>query len=310
MRKPGSEFYILEAAILSSKIPVKTFPSVIPMNIDSSIIIEGNSLDVLRQLKSSSVQAVVTSPPYWGVRDYGIDGQIGLEPTIDQYLHKLLSVFAELKRVLKDDGVLWVNIGDAYTSGNRGYRYRDYKNPARAMNCGRPDTPDGLKKKDLIGIPWKLAFLLQSDGWYLRSDIIWHKPNAMPESVKDRPVRSHEYIFMLTKSEKYYYDYTAVLVPGITTKTRRQRTVWDVNTTSFSGEHYATFPKLLILPCVFSSTKPDDFILDPFFGSGTLGVVCNENCRNFIGIELNPNYVQIAADRLNFESKYILKLVS
>lgn len=295
---------------MPSNIRVKTFPPVKSIKVDSSIIIEGNSIDVLRRLKASSVQAVVTSPPYWGVRDYGIDGQIGLEPTIDQYLHRLLAVFTEVKRVLKDDGVLWVNIGDAYTSGNRGYRAHDNKNPARAMDCGRPDTPDGLKKKDLIGIPWKLAFLLQSDGWYLRSDIIWHKPNAMPESVKDRPVRSHEYIFMLTKSEKYYYDYTSVLEPGITTKTRRQRTVWNVNTSSFSGEHFATFPTSLIAPCVFSSTKPDDFILDPFFGSGTVGVVCNKNSRNFIGIELNPDYVQIAAERLNFESKDIFKLVS
>jgi site-specific DNA-methyltransferase (cytosine-N4-specific) len=150
----------------------------------------------------------VTSPPYWGLRDYNIPEQIGLETTLPQYVNRLVGVFAEAKRVLAD--VFWLNIGDGYTSGNRGWRAPDKKNPAPAMNI-RPDTPDGLKPKDLQGIPWRLAFALQSDGWYLRADIIWHKPNAMPESVKDRPTRAHEYLFMFTKSEHYAYDRTSFL---------------------------------------------------------------------------------------------------
>ena len=162
-----------------------------PINLDNSIIIESDAILALQKLPSASVQCIVTSPPYWGLRDYGIKGQIGLEEKLQQYINKLVSVFAEAKRVLRDDGVFWLNIGDGYTSGNRGYRAPDKKNPARAMSV-RPDTPEGLKPKDLLGIPWRLALALQADGWFLRSDIIWNKPNAMPESVKDRPTRSHE----------------------------------------------------------------------------------------------------------------------
>ena len=175
-----------------------------PINLDNSIIIESDAILALQKLPSASVRGIVTSPPYWGLRDYGIKGQIGLEEKLQQYINKLVSVFAEAKRVLRDDGVFWLNIGDGYTSGNRGYRAPDKKNPARAMSV-RPDTPEGLKPKDLLGIPWRLALALQADGWFLRSDIIWNKPNAMPESVKDRPTRSHEYVFMFTKKEKYYY---------------------------------------------------------------------------------------------------------
>ena len=177
-----------------------------PINLDNSIIIESDAILALQKLPSASVQCIVTSPPYWGLRDYGIKGQIGLEEKLQQYINKLVSVFAEAKRVLRDDGVFWLNIGDGYTSGNRGYRAPDKKNPARAMSV-RPDTPEGLKPKDLLGIPWRLALALQADGWFLRSDIIWNKPNAMPESVKDRPTRSHEYVFMFTKKEKCHYDY-------------------------------------------------------------------------------------------------------
>lgn len=263
------------------------------INIDSSIVIEGDAKLALQRLPSSSVQCIITSPPYWGLRDYGIEGQIGLEETLPQYLDKLVSVFAEAKRVLRDDGVFWLNIGDGYTSGNRTYRAPDKKNPARAMNT-RPSTPEGLKPKDLLGIPWRLAFALQDDGWYLRNDIIWNKPNAMPESVKDRPTRSHEYIFMFTKKERYYYDYQAVKENG-----RNKRTVWNVNTVPFAEAHFATFPPALIKPCVLSSTKDNDFVLDPFFGSGTVGVVCQEFNRRFIGIELNNGYVNIAKARLD-----------
>ena len=204
---------------------------------------------------------------------------------------------------MRNDGVFWLNIGDGYTSGNRGYRAPDKKNPARAMNV-RPNTPEGLKSKDLLGIPWRLALALQADGWYLRSDIIWNKPNAMPESVKDRPTRSHEYIFMLTKKEKYFYDGQAIKEKG-----RNRRTVWNINTCPFSEAHFATFPPALIEPCILSSTREKDFVLDPFFGSGTVGVVCKEFQRSFVGIELNDEYVRIAKTRLDSVSLPVLKVV-
>ncbi|MDR1314075.1 MAG: site-specific DNA-methyltransferase [Deltaproteobacteria bacterium] len=260
--------------------------------LSGSVIIEGDSALVLRKLPSDSVQCVVTSPPYWGLRDYGIGGQIGLERKLDQFIGDLCAVFVEVKRVLAPDGVLWLNIGDGYTSGNRGYRAPDKKNRARAMNV-RPETPEGLKPKDLLGIPWRLAFALQDLGWYLRSDVIWNKPNAMPESVKDRPTRSHEYLFMLTKNERYRYDCQAVMEKG-----RNRRTVWDVNTLPFSGAHFATFPPDLVLPCILSSSLPGDYVLDPFFGSGTVGEVCSLLDRRFVGIELNPEYVAIAMKRV------------
>ena len=268
-----------------------------PLTLHGSTLFEGDALTVLRRLPSASVRCVVTSPPYWGLRDYGIEEQIGLESSMSQFLHRLVAIFAEVKRVLTDDGTLWVNIGDNYTSGNRGYRAPDKKNPARAMGV-RPVTPDGLKPKDLIGIPWRLAFALQDDGWYLRSDIVWHKPNAMPESVKDRPARSHEFLFMLTKSERYYYDWQAVREKADGGGLRNRRTVWLVNTKPFAGAHFATFPPDLIRPCIQASTEPGDYVLDPFFGSGTVGLVCQEENRQYLGIELNPEYVALAADRL------------
>ncbi len=261
------------------------------------MILQGDSLQVLRCLPVSCVQCIVTSPPYWGLRDYHIGGQIGLEDSLVQYINRLVAVFNETKRVLKDDGVFWLNIGDGYTSGNRGWRAPDKKNPARAMNV-RPDTPEGLKPKDLLGVPWRLAFALQQDGWYLRCDIVWNKPNAMPESVKDRPTRSHEYVFMLTKSEKYFYDYEAVMERN-GGKPRNRRTVWDINTQPFPDAHFATFPADLVRPCVLAASKRGDFVLDPFFGSGTVGVVCQELGRNFIGIELHPEYVSLADKRLS-----------
>ena len=273
------------------------------ITLDDSLIIESDAVLALQKIPSESIQCIVTSPPYWGLRDYGIEGQIGLEQQLQQYINKLVAVFAEAKRVLKKDGVLWLNIGDGYTSGNRGYRAPDKKNPARAMSV-RPNTPDGLKSKDLLGIPWRLAFALQADGWYLRSDIIWNKPNAMPESVKDRPTRSHEYIFMLTKSEKYYYDNSLIKENG-----RNKRTVWNVNTMPFSEAHFATFPTALIDPCILAATRENDYVLDPFFGSGTVGVVCQEYNRKFVGIELNNEYVRIAQKRLNSTFLPVLKVV-
>jgi site-specific DNA-methyltransferase (adenine-specific) len=268
-----------------------------------STIIEGDSYIALQKLADDSVQCAVTSPPYWGLRDYGIEGQIGLEDQLQQYINNLLAIFREVKRVLTPDGVLWLNIGDGYTSGNRGYRAPDKKNPARAMNI-RPDTPAGLKPKDLLGVPWHLAFALQSDGWYLRSDIIWNKPNAMPESVRDRPTRAHEYVFMLTKNEKYYYDYQAVKENN-----RNRRTVWNVNTFPFSEAHFATFPPDLILPCIMSSSRPNDYVLDPFFGSGTVGEVASQCMRRFVGIELNPEYILIAQKRLKQCPVELLRVV-
>lgn len=276
-----------------------------PLAITGSTIFEGDALRVLRRIPDGSAQSVVTSPPYWGLRDYGFSGQIGLEETLPQFLNRLTEIFTEARRVLRDDGTLWLNIGDGYTSGNRGWRAPDKKNGARAMSV-RPSTPNGLKPKDLLGIPWRLAFALQEDGWYLRSDIVWHKPNAMPESVKDRPTRSHEYLFLFSKQEKYRYDREAVLeVNG-----RNLRSVWSVNTQPFPGAHFATFPAKLIEPCILASTRPDDYVLDPFFGSGTVGLVCQEFGRKFIGIELHPEYVQMAAYRLNGGEREVIKVAA
>jgi site-specific DNA-methyltransferase (adenine-specific) len=255
------------------------------------------------------MQCVVTSPPYWGLRDYGIEGQIGLEPTLPQFLNRLVAIFAEVRRVLKPDGLLWLNIGDGYTSGNRGYRAPDRKNPARAMTV-RPDTPEGLKPKDLLGIPWRLAFALQEDGWYLRSDIVWHKPNAMPESVADRPTRAHEYLFMFSKSEHYYYDRKAVQEKGNHGRPRNCRSMWKIPTQAFPGAHFATFPPALVAPCILASTKPDDFVLDPFFGSGTVGLVCLRHRRRYVGIELHPEYIQLAIRRLGIFEPPVIKVAA
>ncbi|MBP7960515.1 MAG: site-specific DNA-methyltransferase [Caldilineaceae bacterium] len=281
---------------------MKTIPLFDPSQ-EGSCIVHGNTLSVLQSFPNEHVQCVVTSPPYWGLRDYDIVGQIGLEETLDEYIQNLTLVFSQVRRVLKPDGTLWLNIGDGFTSGNRRWRAPDKKNPARAMNV-RPDTPDGLKPKDLLGIPWKLAFALQDDGWYLRSDIIWHKPNGMPESVKDRPTRVHEYIFLLTKSEKYYYDYESVREP-VGNRTRNRRSVWSVNTQPFADAHFATFPPNLIKPCILAGSREQDLVLDPFFGSGTVGLVCQQHSRKFLGIELNPEYVQIAANRLRIDPSHI-----
>jgi site-specific DNA-methyltransferase (adenine-specific) len=233
-------------------------------------------------------------------------GQIGLEPSVGQFIDRLVRVFAEVRRILRDDGLLWLNIGDAYTSGDRGYRAPDRKNPIRAMQY-RPPTPQGLKPKDLIGIPWRLAFALQADGWYLRSDVIWHKPNCMPESVKDRPTRAHEYLFLLAKSERYYYDHAAVRESN----GRNRRSIWSIPTQAFKGAHFATFPPALIEPCILASTRPGDFVLDPFFGTGTVGAVSSGLGRRYIGIELNPEYVQMAINRVEnvFEGATVAKVV-
>jgi site-specific DNA-methyltransferase (cytosine-N4-specific) len=272
-------------------------------------IIQGDAITELSKLPSQMFQCCVTSPPYWGLRDYETDGQIGSEENPDEYIAKLVAVFREVKRVLKDDGTLWLNIGDSYTSGNRAWRDSDKKNIARAMNY-RPPTPNGLKPKDLVGIPWRLAFALQADGWYLRSDIIWHKPNGQPESVKDRPTRSHEYIFLFSKSEKYYYDYESIKEPTIlgngekknkrsVWSTRTDETVWDINTEPFNGAHFAVFPRALVRPCILAGSTPNSMVLDPFFGSGTTGYVSTEVGRQCLGIEVKAEYIEIARKRLS-----------
>ena len=273
--------------------------------LNQSVIFQGDALTSLRRMPDKSVQCIVTSPPYWGMRDYSIPDQIGLEPTLNQFLNSLRSVFAEARRVLRDDGLLWLNIGDGYTSGNRGWRAPDKKNRARAMAV-RPDTPDGLKPKDLLGVPWRLAFALEEAGWYLRADIVWNKPNAMPESVKDRPTRSHEYVFMFSKSERYYYDRVSVLEE----KGRNCRSVWNIHTQGIAGAHFATFPPKLIEPCVKASTRPGDFVLDPFFGSGTVGLVAEQLDRYYVGIELHPEYVALAARRLATDERAIVRIAA
>ncbi len=260
-------------------------------------IFVGDAATVLRSLDPSTFSTCVTSPPYWGLRDYGISGQIGAETVLDDYIEHLVAVFREVRRVLRDDGTLWLNIGDSYTSGGRTWRDEDDKLKARGMKYRAP-TPAGLKPKDLIGVPWRVAFALQADGWYLRSDVIWHKPNALPESVKDRPSRVHEYVFLFSKSERYYYDHDAVREKAVNGKTRNCRSVWSINTVPFPEAHFATFPPALVVPCLCSSSKPGATVLDPFFGSGTVGEVAVAHGRDFVGIELHPEYVDIATRRL------------
>lgn len=258
-----------------------------------SLLIQGDASVVLRSLPAECIQTVVTSPPYWSLRNYEIEGQIGLEKSLDEYIKNLQLIFDQVHRVLRHDGTLWLNIGDSYTSGGRTWRAPDKKNRARAMDI-RPRTPDGLKPKDLIGIPWRLALALQSAGWYLRADIIWNKPNCQPESVRDRPTRSHEYLFLFSKSERYYYDVDSVTGPN----GRRLRTIWNVQTRPYKEAHFATFPPRLIRPCIINGSRPGDIVLDPFIGSGTTALVANKEGRRFLGIELNPDYLDIVIRRL------------
>ena len=284
----------------------------------------GNSLLELKKIPKESIQTVVTSPPYWGLRDYGHDSQLGMENTPDEYVDGLVDVFREIRRVLKKDGTVWLNLGDSYPTGKI----------------------EGLKPKDLAGIPWRVAFALQEDGWWLRSDIIWHKPNPMPESVTDRPTKSHEYIFLLTKSKDYYYDQDAIrdgyteemnqwkgpklkadgiskdnknikgnmsergvtrTTEGLNLKSaeekqhplgRNKRDVWTVNTKAYPQAHFAVYPERLILDCIKAGSKEGDIVLDPFSGSGTTGRVACKNNRFYIGIELNPDYAELSKREL------------
>ena len=285
-------------------------------------VIHGDALSTLQLLPSGSIHCAITSPPYYGLRNYGVAGQIGAEPTPQEYVARLTEIFRELRRVLRDDGTFWLNLGDSYTSGNRTRRAPDKKNPIRAMSYRAP-TPSGLKEKDLIGIPWHVAFALQEDGWYLRSDIIWHKPNAMPESIKDRPTKAHEYVFLLTKSPRYFYNADAVKEPEVcgrkrgpalhpckdtngnsglsrreSTGFRNRRTVWTINTRPFKGAHFAVFPEDLVEPCLLAGYPVDGIVLDPLCSSGTVGVVAKKHDRSFIGVDLNADYCQMAKQRI------------
>jgi site-specific DNA-methyltransferase (adenine-specific) len=268
--------------------------------LQDSALIAGDALQALKAFPDGFFQCCVTSPPYWGLRDYETDNQIGSERTLGDYLDSLCRVMKEVFRTLKPDGTLWLNVGDAYTSGGRKYRAPDRKTDGlsrvRAM-AYRPETPKGLKPKDLIGVPWQVAFALQAQGWHLRCDVIWEKPNCLPESVKDRPTRCHEYLFLLSRSENYYYDHDSIMETG-TRGRRNRRSVWQVNTRPLKEAHFASFPEELITPCILSGSREGDFVLDPFFGAGTVGVASLGHGRRFVGIEINKEYVELAMNRI------------
>ena len=341
-----------------------------------------DSREGLKLLENNSIDCCVTSPPYWGLRDYDVDGQIGLEETPEEYVEKIVQVFREVRRVLRDDGTLWLNLGDSYSksvSNNGGYSGKSTLSGFTNLNTKGRQSNDfgarrklnaGIKPKDLVGIPWMVAFALRTDGWYLRSDIIWHKPNCMPESVTDRPTKAHEYIFLLSKSSSYYYNRMAILEPvtastvsrmsqdienqvGSTranggqksngpikacvtkvkgnrktfrgggaytqgksfynsfkvenecqgnepneTMLRNKRTVWSISTAQCKYAHFATFPEKLIKPCILAGCPEGGTVLDPFMGAGTTAVVAWKHNRNYLGYELNPEYIEIAEQRL------------
>ncbi len=264
-----------------------------------SLLICGPAQEGLDLLPDRSVRTVVTSPPYWSLRDYGTDGQIGRDDALADYVKAIVTTFDKVRRVLTDDGTVWLNVGDTYTSGNRRYRAPDRKNKARAMRV-RPPTPEGLKPKDLIGVPWRLALALQDAGWWLRSEVIWHKPNAHPESVQDRPTKAHETIFLLSKSQNYHYNIDAVRGPN----NRRLRTVWDINTEPrrpsdcSADDHPAVMPMTLARHCIKITSEPGDVVLDPYAGSGTTLLAARELNRQWAGIELKPAFVDLIERRL------------
>lgn len=261
------------------------------------LVLHGDTRDIIKQLPENIFKCVITSPPYWGVRDYGIDTQIGAEPDLNDYIDGLSRVFSEVLRVLRPDGTFWLNIGNTYTSGGRKWRQKDDKNKGRAMSY-RPPTPAGLKKKDLIGVAWMIAMDCQKKGWYLRNDIIWYKPNCQPESVKDRFTVSHEYLFLFTKSERYYFNQEAIMERALNGNgMKNRRTVWSINTEPCPEAHFAVFPRSLIRPCILAGTKENDLILDPFYGTGTVGIVAKEYGRRCVGIEIKKEYIEIAKKR-------------
>lgn len=300
--------------------------------VHGAAIILGDVRSVVRDLPGASIDCVVTSPPYWGLRDYGVDDQIGLEQSPDAYVQELVEVFREIRRALKDDGTIWVNLGDSYAGGGCGSQGTSGERAKRrqaVVTLPNKRLSEGLKQKDLVGIPWLVAFALRADGWYLRQDIIWHKPNPMPESVRDRCTKGHEYVFLLSKSPRYYFDADAIKEPvaspstvkstkraneagpayfghaptnlgrcGSNGETRNKRSVWTATPKPFKGAHFATMPPGLVEPCVLAGCRPGGVVLDPFNGSGTTGVVALQHGRQYVGIELNPAYVEIACDRI------------
>ena len=309
---------------------------------ETNTIFQGDSVEVLKSMPAESVHCCVTSPPYYGLRDYGIDGQIGREETPERYIERLTAVFREVWRVLRPDGTLWVNISDTYCGTGSKADHYDPKNPKGrtgqqvAINHNAP----GCKPKDLIGIPWLLAFSLRSDGWYLRNAAIWEKGNAMPENVKDRLTRSYEFVFLLTKSKRYYYDGAAIAepiaeasikrlkggrgqhkyagsIPGQSAQGinrpraagtipdtlipvfRNKRDVWHINTAPYAGAHFAAFPPKLAETCILAGCPAGGIVLDPFFGSGTTGLVAVQTGRQYIGIDINGEYCRLADKRIN-----------
>lgn len=310
----------------------------------------GDAVEVMKGMGDNSVQCCVTSPPYWGLRDYGVSGQLGLERTPEEYVGKMVEVFREVRRVLREDGTLWLNLGDSYArqAGDDSTKASDngFGNGHGTGRTGKSHLlfksgnnvpPPGLKAKDLVGIPWRVAFALQADGWWIRQDIIWHKPNPMPESVTDRCTKAHEYIFLMSKSAKYYYDAEAIYTKpsevyandcrwdtgGTDTNYKdgyseamaqnpkmphrvfngkrptgiNRRSVWTVPSAPYKDSHFATFPPDLIKPCIMAGSKRGDVVLDPFGGSGTTGMVALELGRKAVLIELNPEYVKLAERR-------------
>ena len=297
-------------------------------------VLVGDTRQRLAELPDCSVQTCVTSPPYWGLRDYGHAGQIGLEQTPDEYVAELVEVFREVRRVLADDGTLWLNLGDSYAARIR-QSGPEHAGALTSKSAGiltdyKRALPSGLKEKDLVGIPWRVAFALQADGWWLRQDIIWAKPNPMPESVTDRCTKAHEYVFLLSKSARYLYDIEPirepvsehwkhgglppvplrgdhVLTAGSRVKAKRvydepkganRRSVWTIPTKPYAGAHFAVMPEALAEPCILAGSRLGDLVLDPFTGSGTVGVVALRHDRDFIGIELNPDYAALAEARI------------
>jgi DNA modification methylase len=304
-------------------------------------VLTGDCRETLKTLPDGSVHCCVTSPPYFGLRDYGHDGQIGLEQTPTEFVEQLVSVFREVKRVLRDDGTLWLNLGDSYAGGGGHSPNAPSSKTSKSGKYGKALKEGGIrpsgaiKQKDLIGIPWRVAFALQADGWYLRQDIIWHKPNPMPESVTDRCTKAHEYIFLLSKSARYFFNNSAIIEPSVSPVkegrydhrgtesygvngghhdrnddsaaqlfsrkndgTRNRRSVWSVNTKPYRGAHFATFPPDLIRPCILAGCPAGGTVLDPFGGSGTTGQVAMEEGRKAILCELNPEYVKLIDQRL------------
>jgi len=266
-------------------------------SLSRSLLVHGRASAALDLVPAGSVRTVVTSPPYWSLRDYEVDRQIGRDDSLDDYVAGIVDTFAKVRRVLTEDGTVWLNVGDSYTSGNRGYRAPDRKNRARAMAM-RPRTPAGLKPKDLIGVPWRLAFALQQDGWWLRSEVVWCKPNAHPESVRDRPTKAHETVFLLSKNQDYYYDEDAVRGPN----GRRLRTTWDIRTEPRGcgalDSHPAVMPAALARRCIEMTSREGDAVLDPYAGSGTTLLAARDLGRRWVGVELKAEFVKLIEGRL------------